>query len=97
MECLESIGQLQLKFLSSPLILQLPPVEFWSLAWLSLVCSQASNQKDGNNAVVRVQFNCVVSTAVPDRVDPLTVNQYMIQLVFRSSWVHPGPLPITRG
>ena len=97
MECLESIGQLQLKFLSSPLILQLPPVEFWCLAWLSLACSQASDQKDGNNAVVGVQFNCVVSTAVPDRVDPLAVNQYMIQLVFRSSWVHPGPLPITRG
>ena len=85
MVCLELIGQLQLRFLSSPLILQLPPVEFWSLAWLSLASSQVSDQKDCNNAVVRVQFNSVVSTAVPDRVDPLAVNQYIIQLVFRSS------------
>ena len=37
------IEQLQLKFLSSVLVLQLPPVTFWSLEWLSLASSHASD------------------------------------------------------
>jgi len=91
------IRQLQLKFLSSPLELQLPPVTFWSLEQLSLASSQASDWKeDANNAVVIVQFNCVVSAAVPERVYPLAVDQYLIQLMFRSNQVHPGPLPTIR-
>ena len=43
MECLESIGQFQLKFLSTPLVLQLPLVESWSLAWVYLASSRASD------------------------------------------------------
>ena len=46
--------------------------------------------------MVIVQFNCVVSAAVPERVNPLAVDQYLIQLMFRSSQVHPGPLPTIR-
>ena len=46
--------------------------------------------------MVIVQFNCVVSAAVPERVNPLAVDQYLIQLMFRSNQVHPGPLPTIR-
>ena len=46
--------------------------------------------------MVIVQFNCVVSAAVPERVYPLVVDQYLIQLTFRSNQVHPGPLPTIR-
>ena len=46
--------------------------------------------------MVIVQFNCVVSAAVPERVYPLAVYQYVIQLMFRSNQMHPGPLPTIR-
>ena len=46
--------------------------------------------------MVIVQFNSLVSAAVPERVNPLAVDQYLIQLMFRSHQVHPGSLPKIR-
>lgn len=46
--------------------------------------------------MVIVQFNCVASAVVPEGVYPLAVDQYLIQLMFRSNQVHPGPLPTIR-
>lgn len=46
--------------------------------------------------MVIVQFNSLVSAAVPERVNPLAVDQYLIQLMFRSNQVHPGSLPTIR-